>query len=255
MIDSSRQPSAAADVFLSVIIPAFDEVDRIGSTVARVLAFLDSRPYRSELIVVLDGGRPGADREVTRTASGRSNVIVLDNGVNRGKGFSVRRGVAASHGRYVLFADADLSLPIEAADTFLAALEGGADVAVGSRAVPGSVERGSQQPLRRSLGRIFNWIVRTAALPGIHDTQCGFKAFDGAKARALFPLQRTDGFVFDVEILRIARRRSLRIVEVPVVCEYHASSSVRRLRHGLLMLRDLTGMLWRDGREAYDDAA
>jgi dolichyl-phosphate beta-glucosyltransferase len=241
------------DVFLSVIIPAFDEVDRIAGTVTRVVGFLDQRPYRSELIVVLDGGRPGALDEARHAASGRANVTVLDNEVNRGKGFSVRRGVAASRGQYVLFADADLSLPIEGTDQFISALQAGADVAIGSRMLPASVESGRRQHFRQSLGRLFNWIVRAIAVPGIRDTQCGFKAFEGSAARALFKCQRTDGFGFDVEVLRIARRRSLRIVEVPVSCEYHESSSVRRLQHGVQMLRDLTVVLWRDWRGRHGD--
>jgi dolichyl-phosphate beta-glucosyltransferase len=253
MTDSAGSRPTTDAVFLSVIIPAFDEVDRIAATVTRVVGYLDQQPYRSELIVVLDGGRPGALNEAKRAASGRADVTVLDNEVNRGKGFSVRRGVAASRGRYVLFADADLSLPIEGADQFIGALQAGADVAIGSRMVPGSRESGRRQPFRQSLGRMFNWIVRAIAVPGIQDTQCGFKAFDGSAARALFKCQRTDGFVFDVEVLRMARRRSLRIVEVPVLCEYHQSSSVRRLQHGAQMLRDLTVVLWRDWRGQHDD--
>lgn len=253
MNDALRSPDYG-DVFLSVVVPAFDEVDRIGATVTRVLAYLDSRPFQSELIVVLDGGRAGADREVTQSAAGRSNVRVLDNGRNRGKGFSVRRGVAASRGRYVLFADADMSLPIEGAGAFIAALESGYDVAIASRALPASVETGRRQPLRRSLGRAFNWIVRTVAVPGIRDTQCGFKAFDGRVARELFALQRIDGFGFDVEILRMAQRRSLRIVEVAVACEYHESSSVQRVRHGAIMIRDLLRILWNDWRGVYGPA-
>lgn len=242
-----------SDVYLSVIVPAFDEVDRIESTVRRVLAFLDSRSYRSELIVVLDGGRPGAREAIARAAADRSDVMVLDNLRNRGKGFSVRRGVSAARGTYVLFADADLSLPIENADRFLAVLEEGNDLAIASRTLPESIERGNRPRLRHSLGRVFNWLVRAVAVPGLHDTQCGFKAFRGTVARPLFAAQRIDGFGFDVELLRIARLRSCRIKEVPVVCEYHETSSVRQIRHGASMLRDLAGIMWRDWRGQYDE--
>mgnify|MGYP002789232843 CR=1 FL=1 len=235
-----------------MIVPAFDEVDRIGASVSRILAFLDTRPYASELIVVLDGGRPGADAEVARAAGGRANVIVLDNGRNRGKGYSVRRGVLASHGRYVLFADADLSLPIEDAERFLGRLERGADLAIGSRVIAGASERGEQQRLRQSLSRVFNLLVRTFAVPDIRDTQCGFKAFRGDLARALFAVQRIDGFGFDVEVLRIAQRRGARIEEVPVTCEYHPSSSVRKFRHGTTMLADVVRIAWHDRRGRYD---
>jgi dolichyl-phosphate beta-glucosyltransferase len=248
MSEPTPEPESARGVFLSVIVPAYDEVDRIGDTVGRILTFLDAQTYSSELIVVLDGGRPGAAAEIDRTARGRVDVEVLDNGTNRGKGYSVRRGVAASKGAFVLFADADLSLPIEGARRFLEALQGGADIAVGSRVLPGSVETGERQRLRRSLGQLFNWLVQRLLLPGLGDTQCGFKAFRGEVARTLFPMQRIDRFGFDVEVLSIARRRGHRIVEVPVTCAYRPSSSVRRLRDGASMLRDLAVILWRTGR-------
>src|SRR5690606_38326361 len=162
---------------------------------------------------VLDGGRPGASEEIARAGSQGAEVVVLDNIRNRGKGYSVRRGIGASRGRYVLFADADLSLPIEDTDRFIERLDAGADLAIGSRAGAGAREQGARQPLRRSMSRIFNALVRAAAVPGIRDTQCGFKAFRGDVARALFAVQRIDGFGFDVEVLRIAQRWGCRIAE------------------------------------------
>jgi glycosyltransferase involved in cell wall biosynthesis len=255
MIAPSRSPTDPESVYLSVVVPAYDEVDRIGASVRRVLAFLDSRPYSSELIVVLDGGRPGADRAIAgviRERGSSHRVVVLDNGQNRGKGFSVRRGVAASSGRYVLFVDADLSLPIEDAERFLDALRAGADVAIGSRALPESTESGAPQGARQSLSRLFNWAVRHLVVSGLRDTQCGFKAFDGERARALFRRQRIDGFAFDVEVLRIAERSGYRVAEVAVACEYHPSSSVRKIRHGASMLLDLMRIRWHDARGRYD---
>lgn len=176
---------------------------------------------------------------------------MLDNVRNRGKGYSVRRGVGVSRGRYIVFADADLSLPIEDADRFLARLESGADLAIGSRAVVGAEERGTRQPLRRVMSRVFNVLVRAAAVPGIRDTQCGFKAFRGDVARALFAVQRIDGFGFDVEVLRIAQQRGCRIVEVPVTCEYHPTSSVRHVKHAATMVGDLARIVWHDRRGDY----
>lgn len=237
-----------------MIVPAFNEAGRIGASVARILAFLDSRPYRSELIVVLDGGTPGAAGEIAAAAGERRDVIVIDNVRNCGKGFSVRRGMRVSRGKYTLFADADLSLPIEDADRFIRELEQGADVAIGSRAVAGASERGEQQRLRQSMSRVFNAVVRTVAVPGMRDTQCGFKAFRGDVGRAIFDVQRIDGFGFDVEVLRIAQGRGHRIVEVPVACEYHPSSSVRQVRHAILMLVDLVRIVWHDWRGHYDVA-
>lgn len=233
-------------------MPAFNEAGRIGASVSRILSFLGTRPYSSELIVVLDGGAPGAAQEIGRVAGTRADVIVLDNVQNRGKGFSVRRGMRESRGTYALFADADLSLPIEDADRFVAQLEAGADLAIGSRAAPGATELGEQQPLRQSMSRVFNGLVRAVAVPGLRDTQCGFKAFRGDLARALFAVQRIDGFGFDVEILRIAQRRRYRIAEVPVACEYHPTSSVRQFRHAMTMLVDLARVVWHDRRGHYD---
>ncbi len=250
-----RSPTEPESVCLSVIVPAYDEVDRIGATVHRVLTYLSSRPYTSELIVVLDGGRRGADRaiaDVTSVDTSPVRVVVLDNGRNHGKGFSVRRGVAASRGAYVMFADADLSLPIEDAERFLRALKDGADVAIGSRALPESTEGGAPQRIRQALSRLFNWAVRRVVVHGLRDTQCGFKAFKGELGRALFARQRLDGFAFDVEVLRMAERRGYRVVEVAVACEYHPSSSVRKFRHGVSMLLDLIRIRWYDRRGHYD---
>jgi dolichyl-phosphate beta-glucosyltransferase len=252
MSEPPVRPGESRHVFLSVIVPAYDEIDRIGDSVRRILAFTARQPYRTELIVVLDGGRPGAAEAVHRASGDTFEVQVLDNVHNRGKGFSVRRGVAAATGRYVMFVDADLSLPIEGANRLLAALENGADVAIGSRRLEASVESGERQPMRRSLGRLFNWLVQRLLLPGISDTQCGFKAFRGPIARSLFQVQRIDRFGFDVEVLNIARRRGYRVVEVPVSCEYHSSSSVRRLRDGASMLADVGRILWRSARGDYD---
>lgn len=250
--DSRVLTEARAAPALSVVVPAYDEADRIGTTVARILRYLDARTEPGELIVVLDGGRPGADLAIAAAAGGRPNVVVLDNAVNRGKGFSVRRGVLASRGSAVLFLDADLSLPIEMADAFLDALRAGADVAIASRVLPGSRITGAPPRLRTRLGRLFNWIVQRTLLPGISDTQCGFKAFRGETARALFARQRVDRFGFDVEILRLARRRGYRIVEVPVACEYRPGSSVR-LQDGLSMLGDLAAIRWREWRGKYEE--
>jgi dolichyl-phosphate beta-glucosyltransferase len=158
----------------------------------------------------------------------------------------------ASRGEFALFIDADLSLPIEEAGLLIDALRAGADVAIASRALPDSRIVGAPQRLRTTLGRAFNRVVQRALLPGIADTQCGFKAFRGDVARALFSRQRIDRFGFDVEILRLARRRGHRIAEVPVTCEYRAGSSVNRVRDGLSMLADLAAIRWREWKGDYE---
>lgn len=238
--------------FLSVVVPAFDEVERIGATVTKLVAFLSTQPYSSELVVVLDGGRPGATAAIAAAVGARDDVRVLDNIVNRGKGYSVRRGMMAARGDYVVFLDADLSLPIEGVSAFLEALRDGADVAIGSRTLAESQISGDRQHLRRSMGSLFNWLVQRLLLPGFADTQCGFKAFRREAARRIFAVQRIDRFAFDVEVLWLARRFGLRIVEVPVVCEYSSASSVRRFRDGVSILRDLLRIREQARRGAYD---
>lgn len=224
---------------LSLIVPAYDEVDRIAESARRILAYLDAQPYAWELIFVLDGGRPGSADALAPVIQQRSNVRVLDNGTNRGKGYSVRAGAHAARGSAVAFIDADLSIPIESVAALLEALDRGADVAIGSRVLAASSVSGPQPMLRQSMGSLFNVFVRTVALPGLRDTQCGFKGFRREAAARIFALQRLDRFGFDVEVLFLARRMGLTIAEIPVTCVYHGGSSVSRVGDALTMARDV----------------
>src|SRR5207249_7286794 len=142
-------------------------------------------------------------------------------------------------GRYRLFIDADLSLPIEGAAAMIAALEHGADVVIGSRTAEGSVVTGARIPLRRTMGRVFNAVVQLLAVSGYRDTQCGFKGFRGDAAEHIFRLSRIDRFGFDVEALRLARTLGYRVAEIPVACTYRPSSSVRRIWDAASMVADL----------------
>ena len=238
------------DVFLSVIIPAFDEAGRIADTVRRVTSYLDAQPWTWQILVVLDGGRTGSAEAIRSAAAGRSNVRTLDNETNRGKGFSVRRGMLAATGRFRVFVDADLSLPIEGTAALVAELERGAGAAIGSRAVPGSAEHGERARLRHVMGRLFNGFVRALAVRGVRDTQCGFKGFRGEAADAIFRLSRIDRFGFDVEVLRLAQRLGYRIAEVPVTCTYHGVSSVR-LRDVAAMIVDVLKVRWWEATGGY----
>jgi dolichyl-phosphate beta-glucosyltransferase len=226
-------------VHLSVVIPAFNEVARIAPTIRDVVAYLDAQPFDSEVLVVSDGSDDGTDEEVTRAAAHRAYVSVLNNGVNRGKGFSVLRGVLESRGRFILFSDADGSMPIAQVERLLTALAGGHDVAIGSRAVPGAHVRGGVTWWRRAMGRGFNALVQQLALPGIQDSQCGFKCFTRDVARQVFPRQRLERFGFDVEILWVARKLGYSIAEVPITCIDRPGSKIRVLRDSLGMVMDL----------------
>lgn len=228
-----------ASPYLSVVIPAFDERDRIGPTVAAVQAYLTARAGGFEIIVVDDGSRDGTAERAREALKGLPGSSVLRLPENRGKGRAVKEGVLAARGRVILFSDADLSTPISMLDRLLERLEAGADVVIGSRALPGSEVRVHQSRLRESLGKLFNAVVRKSIAPGIRDTQCGFKVFRREAARALFADLRTEGFCFDVEILAAARRRGLRIEEIPVVWENSRPSRVRVVLGFPRVFRDL----------------
>jgi len=243
---------------LSVVIPAYEEAVRITRTLDRVRAYLETQPYRSEVLVVVDGGRDRT-RDLVRAAAERWPALrLLDNGANRGKGYSVRRGMLDAAGRYLLFSDADLSTPIEEVERLLAVLDAGADVAVGSRAAPGADVRVRQAWWRQSMGRLFNRLVRLAALSRIRDTQCGFKCFRRDAARRIFARQRITRFAFDVEVLWIAERLGYQIAEVPVVWVNDPASRVHPVLDSVRMVADLARvrlahLLGRYGRDRESD--
>jgi dolichyl-phosphate beta-glucosyltransferase len=238
-------------VHLSIVIPAFQEAAGIGQTLDRVRAYLDEQVFDSEVVVVVDGGRDETLALAKAAMTGWPALTVLEGDVNRGKGYSVRRGMLEACGRYLLFSDADLSTPISEVERLIAALEAGADVAIGSRALAGSDVRVSQAWWRRSMGRIFNHIVRLVAVSGIRDTQCGFKCFRRDAARRLFALQRIRRFAFDVELLWLARRLGYRVAEVPVIWVNDASSGVNPVTDSFWMLVDLVRLRYDDLRGAY----
>ena len=219
---------------LSVVIPAYNEAERLPPTLARVNAYLSGRGLDYEIVVVDDGS---TDRTAERTLALREpRLVVLVHHPNRGKGYAVRRGLLSARGERRLVTDADLSTPIEDLVRLEAALDGGADVAIGSRAVAGANVEVRQPWYREAMGRLFNRLVRGLVLPGLYDTQCGFKLFTAAAAEAAFRPARLDGFSFDVEALYVARRRGLRIAEVPVTWRNDAASRVGLLRGGLAFL-------------------
>lgn len=230
-----------ARVSLSVVIPAFNEEKRLPGTLARVLPFLRSRGETFEVVVVDDGS---ADRtaEVARAAG--PEVRVLQNPGNRGKGYSVRSGMLNAIGDWRLMCDADLSTPIEDLDTLKAALGDNAQIAIASRAVADANVVKHQSLARESSGRFFNLLVRVLHLPGIKDTQCGFKLFSAAAAEAAFRGAKLDGFAFDVEALVLARRAGFGIREVGVTWRNDEQTRVS-LGRGLLAFVDLFRLKFR----------
>ncbi|HYE89048.1 MAG TPA: glycosyltransferase [Vicinamibacterales bacterium] len=224
---------------LSLIIPAFNEAGRIGGTVTHVCQYLDQQTYDWEVIVVIDGGPRTAADEARAAAGTRTNVRVIENDVNRGKGYSVRRGFNEATGDRMVFIDADLSLPVEGLDGMMARFDAGADVVIASRTAAGSRVEGPSPAMREVMSKIFNLAVQAAVLPGLGDTQCGFKGFTAHAARTIFSAAESDRFGFDVEALYLARKHGFRIDELPVVCRYHGGSSVNRLSDGVRMFADI----------------
>ncbi|MGD8896995.1 MAG: glycosyltransferase family 2 protein [Acidobacteriota bacterium] len=236
---------------LSIVIPAFNEAGRLPKSLARVRDWLSESPYRHEIVVVDDGSTDGT-AEAARQAGGDA-LVLLRHQPNRGKGYAVRRGMLAATGERRLMTDADLSTPIEELPRLMRELDHGADIAIGSRAVAGARIEVHQPAYREAMGRVFNHVVQGLLLPGLKDTQCGFKLFTARAAEVSFRTCRLDGFSFDVEALYVARRRGLRIVEVPVVWRNDEASRVS-LGGGGAAFVDLIRIRLLAGRGAYGAA-
>jgi dolichyl-phosphate beta-glucosyltransferase len=232
--------------FLSIVIPAYNEALRLGASLSKVRQYLESRNYPTELIVVDDGSSDSTPELLQEFQAYCPAMRVLRNEGNRGKGFSVRRGVLEARGELVLFADADLSAPIEEANKLLGALESaGADAAVGSRALKRRLI-GIHQPWHRELaGRGFNLVVRLFTGLKVRDTQCGLKLFRRASTRQAFELQHVDGFGFDPELLFLVERLGGKVVEVPVRWNDNPATKVHFLRDATRMFLDLVALRWR----------
>jgi glycosyltransferase involved in cell wall biosynthesis len=198
---------------LSIIIPAYNEAKRLPASLVKVRAYLDAAPWEFAEVLVVDDGSTDGTARVARDAG----VRVLANPGNRGKGYSVKHGILEAKGEWALFTDADLSTPIGEVEKLWSAVEReGASVAVGSRAADRTLVGVHQPLLREAMGRVFNLAMRLITGLDFKDTQCGFKLFQTSAGREVFSRQLLDGFGFDVEVLFIASRRGLGVVEVPV---------------------------------------
>jgi glycosyltransferase involved in cell wall biosynthesis len=235
---------------LSIVIPTYNEEPRIAGTLEKVVRFLEAQSYGWEVVVVDDGSTDGTAALVEERAKAEARIR-LERRPHAGKGWTVRHGMLAAKGRLRMLCDADLAMPIEFLPRFLAKIDEGHDVAIGSREAHGA-RRFGEPAGRHLIGRAFNWCVRLLAVRQFQDTQCGFKCFRAGAAETLFPLQRTKGFGFDVEVLYLAVRKKMQVAEVPIDWHHQPRSKVRPMVDSFIMLRDmvavrLNGLLGRYG--------
>jgi dolichyl-phosphate beta-glucosyltransferase len=237
--------AAESTPVLSVVVPAYNEEQRLPRTIEEIERYLDGKGVRYELILVDDGSKDGT-RQVMDTAAERNQKVRVEAlPANRGKGRALASGVAVARGDQVLVTDADLSTPIEELEKLEAALQCGAGVAIGSRSVKGSRVEIPQPAYRVLMGKVFNLIVQVVLLPGIWDTQCGFKLFRADVAGPVFAALTTDGFGYDPEVLFLAKRRGVRIAEVPVVWRNSAPTKVMPFRSSLDMFKHVVRVRFR----------
>jgi dolichyl-phosphate beta-glucosyltransferase len=234
-----------------VVVPAYNEERRLLTSLPKISGYLRAHFVRHEILVVDDGSTDATAAVVTAFAQDAPAVRLLQLPVNSGKGAAVRAGMLAAAGDLVWLSDADLSTPIEELDNVLRHLRAGVDVVIGSRDLPESQIQRHQNPLRETMGKLFNLIVRLLSGLPYHDTQCGFKCYRRAAARAIFHRARINGFAFDVETLVLARRLGCRTVEMPVRWVNCPQSKVRILRHPAEMVLELLTIRLNEARGRY----
>ncbi len=235
--------------FLSIVIPAHNEETRLPRALGQAFAFLDNQNYASEVIVVENASSDRTLEVAQKFTSNFPNLRVLHED-QPGKGRAVQRGMQEAHGEYRFIADADLSMPIEEVTRFLPPASQ-SDIAIASREAPGAVRYG--EPLYRHFtGRVFNLLIRTLVLPGLQDTQCGFKCFRAIVAEDIFRFQTLPGWSFDVELLAIARLRGYTINEIGIPWYFNADSKVNVLHDSLRMFLDLLAIRRNARRGVYD---
>lgn len=245
------------DPRLSVVIPSYNEEERLGSSLESIYRYVSDRMLSTEVVVVDDASTDGTVDIVERSRPPQGSEVtvrVLRNPENMGKGASVRRGMLDCRGQLALMTDADMSTPVEELEKLeVAMVEGDCDIAIGSRDLEDSKVEVHQSMLRENSGKLFNVVVRGIMPLPFRDTQCGFKLFSMHRCRPVFEAQLLSGFSFDVEVLFIAGQLGLTIREVPVVWRHASGSKVRFFRDGSRMLRDLFQIRWNALRGRYSN--
>ena len=229
--------SRDSSIFLSIIIPAYNEEARLPETLEQVAQFIKAQTFTSEVLIIENGSLDRTWQVAQEFANQHSQFCVIRE-AQRGKGLAVKTGMLQARGEFRFMCDADLSMPIEELSKFLPPAQTRFDIAIASREAAGSVRY--HEPLHRHLGgRVINTIIRWALLPGLQDTQCGFKCFQASTAEDLFRSQSMTGWSFDIELLYIARRRGYRILEIPINWYYNPESKLNIFRDALKMMADI----------------
>ena len=223
-------------IFLSIVIPAYNEESRLPETLEQVFRFIEKQNFSSEVIVVENGSDDRTFEVAQAFANAHENFRVIQ--TERGKGAAVKRGMLEAKGEYRFMCDADLSMPVEEILKFIPPALADFDIAIASREIEGSA-RYNEPRYRHFGGRGINFIIQLFALPGLNDTQCGFKCFRADVVNAIFPLQRMRFWSFDVELLFIARRLGYRVREIPIDWYYHPETKVNAVRDALRMIGDI----------------
>ena len=237
-------------LFLSIVIPAHNEESRLPRTLRQIIVFLEKQSYSSEVIIVENGSSDRTLELAREFATGHSNMIVIHE-EQRGKGNAVMRGMLEACGEYHFICDADLSMPIDEVRNFLPPLINDFDIAIASREAPGAI-RYNEPFYRHWGGRAINMAIRLIILPGLNDTQCGFKCFRAEVTEDLFRQQTLMGWSFDIELLYLARRKNLRIKEIPIQWYFDPDSKVRAVRDAMRMLGDIFRIHINAWRGRYD---
>ena len=238
-------------IFLSIIIPAHNEESRLPDTLEQVFRFLDRQSFESEVLVVENGSRDNTFEVARQFAESHANFRVMQS--EKGKGAAVRRGMLEASGEYRFMCDADLSMPVEEIEKFIPPALEAFDVAIASREAVGAVRH--NEPWYRHLGgRGINYIIQFLILPGLNDTQCGFKCLRAEVAQEIFTRQTMNGWSFDIEMLHLARRRHYRVCEIPIHWYYHPETKVSAMRDALRMIVDIFRIHVNAWRGLYDGA-
>ncbi len=236
----------------SFIIPAYNESERLRTSLPKVVDYIRRQRLQAEVVVVNDGSADDTAEIVRKVATAHPEIRLLENPGNRGKGYSVRNGMLHGHGDVLLFTDADLSSPIYEAEKLFNAIAQGADIAIGSRWLQAELQT-ERQPWHRQLyGRLFNLGLRLVLGLSYRDTQCGFKAFTRAAANTVFSRQRVERWGFDPELLFLANKFKLRTIEVAVEWAHDHRSRINPLRDGLNMGLEMLTVRWNAMRGLYE---